>query len=222
MKLKTFFTAVNLLALAALPLCAADTTRLDSTPGASKVRIEGTSTIHDWQCESTVIGGYAEVGENFPLKPGAEVKAGKVEAKVSVFIPVRQLKSVEKDGKPYSASMDTRMYEAMKETDHKRITYTLTELTLKEAPKTPDAPYLFDAKGELCVSGVTNKVSMPVMVTVLAENKVKFAGSITVKMTDFKIDPPSPSLAMGLIKTGDEVKLFFEWVAAKKAAPAAK
>jgi hypothetical protein len=135
-----------------------------------------------------------------------------------VFIPVRQLKSLEKDGTPYSTSMDNVMYDAMREADNKRITYTLSTLTLKEAPKTAAAPYQFEAVGELCVAGVTNKITMPVMVTVVEENKVKFAGSVTVKMTDFKIKPPSPSLALGLIKTGDEIKLFFEWIAVRKAA----
>lgn len=221
MKLKTLFTAVNLLALAALPLGAAELTRLNSTPGANKIRIEGTSTIHDWQMESSVIGGYAEVGPEFPLKPGVDLKPGPIEAKVSVFIPVQQIKSIEKDGKPYSGKMDNRMYEAVKETDTKRITYNLSTLTLKEAPKA-GAPYQFDSTGELCVAGVTNKVSMPVTVTVLEENKVKFAGSVTVKMTDFKIEPINITV-LGLgIKTGDEVKLFFEWVATKKTAPAAK
>ena len=221
MKLKTLLLAVNLLACAALPLLAADLTRLDSTPVGNKIRIEGTSTIHDWQVESTVIGGFAEVGPGFPLKPGAEVKPGKVDATVSVFIPVRQLKSIEKDGKPYSASMDKIMYEKLLETDHKRITYILTELTLKEAPKAADAPYQFEAKGELCVAGVTNKITMPVTATVLAENKVKFVGNVSVKMTDFKVEPPSPAVALGLIKTGDDIKLYFEWVATKKTAPVA-
>jgi hypothetical protein len=199
---------------------AADLTRLDSTPGGSKVRVEGTSTIHNWQLEGKVVGGYAEVGSGFPLKPGAEATPGKVDAKISVFIPVRQLKSVEKNGEPYSASMDDVVYKHLKEAEHKRITYNLTSLTLKAAPKATDAPYEFDAEGELAVAGVTNKIKMPVTVTVIAENRVKFAGSLVTKMSDFKIDPPSPSLALGLIKTGDEIKLLFEWVAVRKA-PAA-
>ena len=83
---------------------------------------------------------------------------------------------------------------------------------------------MFDSKGELCVAGVTNKITMPVMVTVLAENKVKFAGSVTVKMTDFKFEPVKIKVLGIGIETGDEVKLFFEWVATKKAdaPPAAK
>ena len=220
MKLKSLFLAVNLV-VASGSLYAADVfIRLNSDFRGNKIRIEGTSTIHDWQVESTLVGGFAEVGPGFPLKPGAEVKPGKVEAKVSVTIPVRQLKSLEKDGKPYSTSMDKIMYEKLLEADHKNITYTLTELTLKEAPKTPDLPYLFEAKGALCVAGVTNQITMPVTATVLEENKVKFAGSVSVKMTDFKISPPSPAVALGLIKTGDDIKLFFEWVAKKAATPA--
>jgi hypothetical protein len=220
MNLRKLFLAVNLLAAAALPVCA-QTTRLDTTPTGNKVRIEGTSTFHDWQVEGSIIGGYAEVGPGFPLKPGAEAKPGKVDAKVNVFIPVRQMKSIEKDGKPYKSGMDDVMYEKLRETDNKRITYSLTELTLKEAPKAADAPYQFEAKGDLAVAGVTNKITMPVAVTVVAENKVKFVGSVNVKMSDYKVEAPSLTV-MGIgIKTGDEVKLLFEWVAAKKAAPAA-
>jgi polyisoprenoid-binding protein YceI len=222
MKLKTLLIAVNLLAVAAMPLRAAEMIRLDSAPGGNKIRIEGTSTIHDWQVEGTIVGGFAEVGPGFPLAPGAEAKPGKMDVKVSVFIPVRSLKSIEKDGKPYKSSMDDIMYKHLREPDNKKITYTLTELTLKEAPKEPKAAYQFEAKGELCVAGVTNKITMPVMATVISENKVKFAGTVSVKMTDYKVEPPCPAIALGLIKTGDDIKLFFEWVAAKKAPAAAK
>jgi polyisoprenoid-binding protein YceI len=221
MKHKLLITAAFL--LVATLAQAADVIQLGATPKGNKIRIEGTSTIHDWQAESSLIGGTAEVGPDFPLKPGAELKPGPVNAKVTVFIPVPQLKSVEKDGKPYSDKMDNRMYEALKSADNNRITYTLASLVAKEAPKSPDQPYQFEATGELCVAGVTNKVTMPVMMTVLEENKVKFAGTVTVKMSDFKIEAPTISvLGIGMIKTGDDVKLFFEWVAVKKAAPAAR
>ncbi|MEY4386381.1 MAG: hypothetical protein RLY20_1664, partial [Verrucomicrobiota bacterium] len=99
----------------------------------------------------------------------------------------------------------------------KKIVYTLTELTLKEAPKSAEAPYVFDSKGELCVAGVTNKISMPVSMTVIAENKVKFAGSVAVKMTDYKVEPPALTVLGVGITTKDEVKLFFEWVVRKPA-----
>jgi hypothetical protein len=41
-------------------------------------------------------------------------------------------------------------------------------------------------------------------------------------MTDFKIEPPAPAIGLGLIKTGDDVKLSFEWLTVPKAAAPAK
>lgn len=211
--------ALLVLATVALP-AAAQTTTLAARAG-SKMRIEGTSNIHDWQVESPFIGGMMEVGPNFPLEPGQAVTPGKVEAKADVFIQVRSLKSIEKDGKPYSDKMDEIMWEHMKEPENKRIVYHLTELTLKEAPKAKDAPYVFDAKGELGIAGVTNKLSMVVNVLPLGENKLKITGTTSFKMTEYKVDPPAPKIALGLIKTGDDVKLIFEWMLAPRRAAGA-
>ena len=58
---------------------------------------------------------------------------------------------------------------------------------------------------------------MPVQVTPLGDKKLKITGHTAAKMTDFKIEPPAPKIALGLIKTGDEVKLSFEWMVAQKA-----
>ena len=82
----------------------------------SRVRIEGTSNIiHDWQVESPFIGGFLEVGPGFPVEPGQTLEPGPVQAQAEVFIPVRSLKSVEKDGRPYSDRMDEIMYESLRE-----------------------------------------------------------------------------------------------------------
>ena len=105
--------------------------RFDSLPGG-KVRIEGTSSIHDWQVEGSLIGGRLEAGPGFPSEPGQVVAPGKVDAKVDVFIPVRSLKSVEKDGRPYSDSMDDIMYGKLLQPTYPRILYHLDELILKE------------------------------------------------------------------------------------------
>jgi hypothetical protein len=211
--------ALLLLAMAALP-AAGQTITLAARSG-SKMRIEGTSNIHDWQVESPFIGGMMEVGPNFPMEPGQEVTSGKVEAKADVFIQVRSLKSVEKDGKPYSDRMDEVMWEHMREPDNKRIVYHLTELTLKEAPKAKEEPYVFEAKGDLSVAGVTNPITMTVNILPLGEKKYKVTGSTNLKMTSFKVEPPAPKIALGMIKTGDDVKLIFDWMLAQRKAPAA-
>lgn len=220
---------ITLLLLATLSLQAADQKTTYAARSGSKMRIEGTSNIHDWQMESSIIGGMLEVGPGFPTEPGQAVTPGKIEAKAEAFITARSLKSLEKDGRPYSDAMDNITYEKLKASEdpttkkvlHPRIEYRLTELVLKEAPKTKDGAYVFDAAGDLALAGVTNKISMPVNIIVMADKKLKITGTVTVKMTDFKIDPPAPKIAMGFIKTGDPVKLIFEWIVAPKKAPAA-
>src|SRR6476469_7066243 len=66
-------------------------TRLGAVSG-SKMRIEGTSAIHDWQVESPLILGILEVGPNFPLEPGQTVSPGKVEAKGQATVKVQSLR----------------------------------------------------------------------------------------------------------------------------------
>ena len=222
MKKQTFIAGtVALLLLTTVSLPAADQMTTFAARSGSKMRIEGTSNIHDWQVESPFIGGSIVAGPNFPMEPGQTVALGKVDAKGEVFIQVRSLKSLEKDGKPYSDKMDEVMWEHMKETENKRIVYRLTELALKEAAKAKDAPYVFEAKGDLAVAGVTNKITMMVNVLPLGEKKLKITGTTNLKMTDFKIEPPAPAIAMGMIKTGDDVKLIFEWRLSPPKTPAA-
>lgn len=194
------------------------TTRLDARSG-SKMRLEGTSTMHDWQVESPLILGYIEVGPNFPLEPGQTVTPGKVEAKGEAIVVVQSLRSINKDGKPYEARMDDKMYHMMSYTNYPKIVYRISDLVLKEAAKAKDQPYVFDSKGELAIAGVTNTISMPVNVVPLDGGRVKISGSIVLKMTDFKIEPAN----IIVVKTGNDVTVKFEWVVGqKKPAAAAK
>ena len=209
---------IGLLLLAGTYLEAADQLTLFVSQRGSKLRIEGTATTGDWQAETPFIAGSLEAGPDFPKEPGQEVKPGKVDAKVDLFITVRALKSVNKDRTPYSDGMDTKMWSMLKAEDHPKITYRSIELVLKEAPKTKDAPYVFDSTGELVVAGVTNKISMPVSVLPLPDKKLKITGTKPLKMTDFGIEPAKLIL---VVKTSDDIKISFEWFVVEKAPAAA-
>lgn len=177
------------------------TIRFVAQPG-SKVRMDGTSTIHDWNVESRIIGGFLEFDEGLSL---AALKPGQIKARVEAIIPVSSLKS--SSGRP----MDSIMYEAMNQAQFPRIEYRLRELTCKELPAK------FEAIGELQVSGVTNRITMPVTMESPTNGQLRIAGATTLKMTDFGIKPPAPSLGgVAPIKTGDEVGISFEWVALLK------
>ena len=117
----------------------------------SKVKIEGTSTIHDWEVTGGTIGGSMELPDLKSASPG------KVNAKATVRIPVKTLKS------STGPAMDNIMYEAMKVPPFRFIDFRLSELVLKEA-KSPNGPYKFDSTGDLTICGVTNKINMPITI----------------------------------------------------------
>lgn len=202
------FSILVILLVAGAVLAADQMTKYEAKPG-SKVRLEGTSTVHDWTVESGIIGGAMELGFD-PANPAP----GKVPAKVTATIPVRSIKSGKK-------GMDDVMHETLKMQAHPRIEYQLTELVLKEAPKSADAPLQFDSKGQLAVAGVTNQILMPVTMHRGEGGKLKTTGATTLKMTSFGMKPPAPKIALGLISTGDDVKISFEWVTEKAGAATA-
>lgn len=205
-----------------LALCAAfavwaqSTVRYESQAG-SKMRIDGTSTIHDWNAESGIIAGFIEAPAEL-ADASKPVPAGtKLTPKVEINIPVRSLKS---SGK---RPMDVVMHGAMNITKHPRIDYKLLHLVVKNPPAKAGDPYQLEATGALTVNGTTRTNQMLVSMYQPSKDKLRFTGNTALKMTDFGIKPPAPSVGLGLIKTADDIKVTFEWMAAlKEAAAAAK
>jgi len=158
--------------------------------------------------ESPIIGGQFTASSGFAKDPSS---TGDVKPSVEVKIPVRTLKSDKK-------AMDNVMYEAMKQKEHPNIEYRLKDMKLRGPVGGVAGAYVFETEGELTVAGVTKTESMVVLMEKLNETTLRFSGTNDLKMTDFGIKPPAPALALGLIKTGDEVKISFEWVTAQTAA----
>ena len=151
------------------------------------------------------------------MEPGQAAAPGNVDVKGEAAIVVQSLRSVKDNGMPYDDKMDDKMYHMMSYTNYPKIIFRLNELTLKEGPKDPESPYVFDSKGDLAIAGVTHSISMPVTVLPLPGGRVKISGNIGLKMTDFKIEPASIVLA----KTGNDVKVKFDWMLGQRKPAAA-
>jgi len=96
------------------------------------------------------------------------------------------------------------------------IEYRLIELKPK-SPAAAAGPLKFDAVGALTVSGTTRTNTMPVTIERVDKTKIKIVGSTPLKMTDFDVVPPAPRiLGVPTIKTGDDIKISFEWVTEQK------
>lgn len=182
--------------------------RYDSQPG-SLVQIDGTSNIHDWTVKGGVIKGFIEADAEFPA---SATVSGAKPPRVEVTIPVRTLKSQVAVG---AKKMDEVMQEHMHMAQWPNIEYRLMELLPKQTNSAAGTAFQFDAVGALTVSGVTRTNRMPVTIERVGPDKLKVTGLTNLKMTDFGIKPPAPTLALGLIKTGDDVTVRVEWVVAK-------
>ncbi len=190
---------------------AAQAVRYEAQPTGSKVKMEGTSTIHDWTVESPTIDGFIEADSNFPESALKDLQAAK--PNVQVFIPVETLKS-------YADAMDAVMQDHLNMAEYPRIEYRLIELKPKSATGTT-GPLQFDAVGALKVAGTTRTITMPVTIERMDKTSLKIVGSMPLKMTDFDVVPPAPRiLGMPTIKTGDDIKISFEWLVVLKAEPA--
>lgn len=176
--------AILTLALAALT---ASADRFAPAAG-SLVKIEGTSTLHNWTMEGNTIAG--------------QINAADGSASVVVTIPVTSIKSEH-------AKMDKLMAEALKAKQFPEIRYELTQAV----PEAAAATFTVKARGKLTIAGVTRDVTVDVQGTRNADGRYTLAGTTPLKMTEFGIKPPTAML--NTIKTGDDVKITFRWVVAK-------
>jgi len=156
------------------------------------IKIEGTSTMHDWDMTTGSISGTAA----FVLNGNAitDIKS------LSVTIPAESLKS----GK---AAMDKNAYKSLKTDSHKDIAFVLTDVTRIEKS---GGAYTITAQGKLTIAGTTKPVQLTAKAVVKGNGKIECTGEYALKMTDYKVEPPS--FMFGSVKTGDDLRIKFNVV----------
>jgi polyisoprenoid-binding protein YceI len=157
---------------------------------AAKASIQGTSSLHDW--ESTISQLDCKITfaiENNVLKT---IKSAEVS------IPVVGIKSTK--GK----MMDNKTYDAFLYEKNPTITFLLVTSQLR-----PEGPgQALDASGYLTIAGTMKSVKLSGLAKVLPSGDVQLTLTKKIKMTDFKMEPPTA--IMGTITVGDEVTLNFD------------
>jgi polyisoprenoid-binding protein YceI len=95
-----------------------------------------------------------------------------------------------------------------------KIEYRLIELKPKSKPGTAGA-LEFDAVGELTIVGNTVTNTMPVTIE-KKDGNLKVAGSTPLKMTAHGLKPPEFTVLGVGLRTGDDLKITFDWALAPK------
>jgi polyisoprenoid-binding protein YceI len=187
---------------------AASAARFDSVPGNSDVRVYGTSTLHDWTVTTPSIDGYIEFKFDLPPQATAqqirEAIVADPKAQVDVIIPVKTMKSTKKD-----KEMDKKMYEALKRDRYPEISYQLASIELEEGTRADQEEFKAQTIGKLTIAGTTRNMHIPMTLNVIDSQHLRISGSLSMNMTDFKVQPPRAM--MGMIKSGDRIEVKFSW-----------
>jgi polyisoprenoid-binding protein YceI len=159
------------------------------TSGPVKIRIEGTSNIHDWEMN-------AEQGNSTAVfvTDGKGTINGL--ASLSFTMPVESLKSEH-------TAMDKNAYKAMHTDKFNALTFSVLTASIKPS----GSNYLVYAKGRLTINGVGRDVDVLAICTVNVDKTISVNGSYKLKMTSYNVTPPS--IMLGAIKTGDDITVKF-------------
>lgn len=175
-------------------------TRLEFQP-QTKITIQGTSTMHDFECTAAAVAGTLELPTTDV--PDVGKMLGGLQA-VSVTVPVSKIDCG-------NGTMDKKMREALAEKKAPLIKYTLSTASLKGSADA-SGYYPMVAKGSLTIAGNDRPIELSVKGKQMPDGRFQFTGSKQIKMSDWGVKPPTAML--GTMKTGDEVTVHFEVIAA--------
>lgn len=154
----------------------------------SFMKIEGTSSLHDWHIN-------------------VEKQTGTIVLEQSETISVKGLSlTVESESlKSGKSRMDKNTYKALETDDYKKITFKLKKTT--EIKSLGDNIYEVKGIGQLTIVGNTKDITMTLKIEI-KDDMVLLSGKNEIKMTDFGVEPPTALL--GTIKTGDAITITYK------------
>ena len=155
----------------------------------NEILIIGTSNLHDWNMNVVKSSCEAEFDTD-----GLRLK--------SINKVIFSCKP--SDIKSNSNLMDRKTHEALKAEKFPVIKFSLSSGT---EIKSDNRNFSGNLKGTLLVAGVTKIVEIPFTGFVNDDNSLRVEGSVDLKMSDFKISPPTALL--GTLKTGDNISVSF-------------
>lgn len=156
---------------------------LKINPKTSTMTIYGTTNVHDFKTKVE------------QMKGELVINSSKKVQSLNIEIPVRSIKSGEK-------LMDNKTYEAFNDSKFPTISFQLVDVASLQI--TGDDINVI-VNGNLTMAGVTKKISFKTTGKSLKPGVYEFKGSIALKMTDFKMKPPTAML--GVMKVGDAITL---------------
>ena len=180
---KHFIISAILLVISILSTSTTQAQSLKLNAKTFNMTIGGTTNVHNFESKVTTASGEIVInGEK------------KVQS-FSVEIPVKGIKSKE-------SLMDTKTYEAFNAEKNPTISFKSVDVTTLTVT---GSDINVTVVGNMTIAGVTRKVTLTSAGKIVKPGVYEFKGTIPVKMTDYKMKPPTAML--GMMKVGDDIKL---------------
>ena len=156
----------------------------------SKVAIEGTSTLHDWDMASEKAN--CDIAFSFD---GVSITGL---SSLVFTVDAGSLKS-------HHSGLDKNAYKALNSDKYPEISFVSSYANIRPSGTNS---YMISAKGKLIIAGVSKDIWIVGVTTVNpADMSVQTIGSAKIKMSEFNVEPPS--FMFGAMKTGDEITVKF-------------
>ena len=159
---------------------------LKINPKTFSMTIFGTTNVHDFQSKVTQASGELVIN------------SAKQAQSLVVEIAVKSIKSGEK-------LMDTKTYETFHADKYPMITFKMTDASSLQVNGNDIS---VTVTGNLTMGGATKKIAIKATGKILKPGVYQFKGNVALKMTDFKMSPPTAML--GVMKVGDAVTLKYD------------
>lgn len=155
--------------------------------------VSGTSNLHDWTAEVLKAKGVFNI---------------KVENNKITDIQGVELKV---DAQSFNSSkgsiMNSKIKDAINSKKHPEINFKATKLnSITEKGGVTQ----INSSGVLTIAGTSQNITIDAVGKVLPNGEIELTGSKKVKMTDYKVEPPTAMF--GALTTGDEVTISFKVV----------
>ena len=158
--------------------------------GNAEIKVEGTSTLHDWHMVSEEASGTADIDFN--------------QGSLNEFNDVK-FSFVTETLKSGKSKMDELTYEALKTDKHPKMHFTMEGASVIKPLE--GNKYKVTIKGKLTIAGTTKNVQLDGICKIKG-SVLEITGSKKLKMTDFNVDPPTA--VFGTIKTGDDINVVYK------------
>lgn len=184
--IKNGFLLILLVIAIALP--AAGQKAVVLIPSESKIVIEGTSSLHDWE---------ERVGK-FDVSMQLQSQGADIESISGVKL-ISKSSSIVSD----NSIMTGKTHDALQVEKYPEIVFRSTEPAVLDLK---GDKFTGSLTGDLVLNGVTKRVVIS-FTGALTGDRIEVTGSHALNMTDYKIKPPTAML--GTLKTGDKVNVSF-------------